>query len=133
MREDGRICLRPCLLLPRILPGPEVAEATDQGLHGDGCEDESHDTADDIRAGDAEEALHHLGAHAKGIDYIDFMKGKKLESPRGPIMIDPETRDIIENVYIRKVEKVNGQLTNVDVATIPMVKDPWKIAPPLKK
>ncbi len=78
-------------------------------------------------------ALHHLGAHAKGIDYIDFMKGKKLESPRGPIMIDPETRDIIENVYIRKVEKVNGQLTNVDVATIPMVKDPWKIDHPLKK
>ncbi len=77
-------------------------------------------------------ALHNLGAHAPGIEYINFMKGKKLESPRGPIMIDPETRDIIENVYIRKVEKVDGKLTNVDVETIPMVKDPWKIDHPEK-
>jgi branched-chain amino acid transport system substrate-binding protein len=74
-----------------------------------------------------------LGAKAPGIEYINFMKGKKIESPRGPIMIDPETRDIIENVYIRKVEKVNGQLTNVDVHTVEMVKDPWKIDNPEKK
>ncbi len=78
-------------------------------------------------------ALAKLGAHAPGIDYINFMKGKKIDSPRGPIMIDPETRDIIENVYIRKVEKVDGHLENVDIATIPMVKDPWKIDHPLKK
>ncbi|MGB6548009.1 MAG: ABC transporter substrate-binding protein, partial [Xanthobacteraceae bacterium] len=43
-----------------------------------------------------------------------------------PISIDPETRDIIQNVYIRKVEKKNGQLYNVEFATIPSVKDPIK-------
>jgi len=76
-------------------------------------------------------ALAQLGAKAPGIEYINAMKGKKIESPRGPIMIDPETRDIIENVYIRKVEKVHGELTNVDVMTVPMVKDPWKEDHPL--
>jgi branched-chain amino acid transport system substrate-binding protein len=40
--------------------------------------------------------------------------------------IDPETRDAIENVYIRRVEKVNGKLVNVDIDTIPNVKDPFK-------
>jgi len=48
------------------------------------------------------------------------------DSPRGPIRIDPETRDIIQNIYLRKVEKVKGVLTNVEFATIPAVKDPWK-------
>ena len=54
------------------------------------------------------------------------MKGLKWESPRGPISIDPETRDIIQNVYIRKVERVNGELFNVEFSTIPNVKDPAK-------
>ena len=53
-------------------------------------------------------------------------------SPRGPIMIDPETRDIVENVYIRRVEKVEGKLANVEFFTFPMVKDPWKEEHPLK-
>ena len=48
------------------------------------------------------------------------------ESPRGPIRIDPDTRDIVQNIYIRKVEKVSGVLTNVEFATLPAVKDPWK-------
>jgi branched-chain amino acid transport system substrate-binding protein len=52
------------------------------------------------------------------------------ESPRGPIHIDPETRDIVQNIYIRKVEKVNGVLTNVEFATVPAVKDPWKALNP---
>jgi len=47
-------------------------------------------------------------------------------SPRGPISIDPNTRDIVQNVYIRRVEKVNGKLANVEFDTIPNVKDPWK-------
>jgi branched-chain amino acid transport system substrate-binding protein len=47
-------------------------------------------------------------------------------SPRGPIYIDPDTRDIVQNEYLRRVEKVNGQLENVELETIPMVKDPWK-------
>jgi branched-chain amino acid transport system substrate-binding protein len=48
------------------------------------------------------------------------------DSPRGPILIDPKTRDIVQNIYIRKVERVKGALTNVEFATVPAVKDPWK-------
>jgi branched-chain amino acid transport system substrate-binding protein len=54
------------------------------------------------------------------------MKGMSWESPRGPISIDPETRDIVQNEYIRRVERVNGQLYNVEFATIEAVKDPMK-------
>jgi branched-chain amino acid transport system substrate-binding protein len=58
---------------------------------------------------------------------MELLKGWKNDaSPRGPIMIDPDTRDIVQNEYIRRIEKVNGQLANVEVETIPMVKDPWK-------
>ncbi len=53
-------------------------------------------------------------------------KGMKWESPRGPIAIDPETRDIIQTVYIRRVEKVGGQLFNVEFDKIENVKDPFK-------
>ena len=42
----------------------------------------------------------------------------KWESPRGPISIDPETRDIVQNIYIRKVEKVDGELYNVEFADL---------------
>ncbi len=52
---------------------------------------------------------------------------KNDNSPRGPIAIDPETRDIVQNEYLRRVEKVNGKIVNVELETIPMVKDPWKI------
>jgi len=48
------------------------------------------------------------------------------DSPRGPMRIDPETRDVIQNIYIRRVEKVDGELRNVEFETIPSVKDPWK-------
>jgi len=48
------------------------------------------------------------------------------ESPRGPIAIDPDTRDIVQNIYIRRVERVAGALANVEFTTIPAVKDPWK-------
>jgi branched-chain amino acid transport system substrate-binding protein len=47
-------------------------------------------------------------------------------SPRGPMQIDPATRDVVHNIYIRRVEKVNGALQNTEFATIPSVKDPWK-------
>ena len=57
---------------------------------------------------------------------------KDPNSPRGPIMIDPETRDIVQNIYIRRVEKQDGKLANVEIATIPMVKDPWKELNPPK-
>jgi branched-chain amino acid transport system substrate-binding protein len=51
---------------------------------------------------------------------------KNPNSPRGPIEIDPRTRDIIQNEYIRETRKVGGILKNVELETIPMVKDPWK-------
>ena len=57
---------------------------------------------------------------------------KDPNSPRGPIMIDPKTRDIVQNVYIRRVEKQGDALVNVEIATIPMVKDPWKELNPPK-
>ena len=53
-------------------------------------------------------------------------KGMKLTSPRGPIMIDSETRDIVQTVYIRKVEKKDGKLANIEFDRIPDVKDPGK-------
>lgn len=48
------------------------------------------------------------------------------KSPRGPIKIDPATRDIVQNQYIRRVEDVGGKLVNVEIETIPQVADPWK-------
>jgi branched-chain amino acid transport system substrate-binding protein len=51
---------------------------------------------------------------------------KNPNSPRGPIEIDPRTRDIVQNEYIRETRKVGGILKNVEIETIPMVKDPWK-------
>ena len=59
---------------------------------------------------------------------VDAMKGLSWTSPRGPVSIDPQTRDIVQNIYIRKVEKVNGELYNVEFATSPNVKDPVKAA-----
>jgi branched-chain amino acid transport system substrate-binding protein len=72
------------------------------------------------------EALKKTGGKTDGDALVDAMKGMKWESPRGPISIDPETRDIVQNVYIRKVEKVEGQLYNVEFATFDAVKDPGK-------
>jgi branched-chain amino acid transport system substrate-binding protein len=51
---------------------------------------------------------------------------KNLNSPRGPIEIDPRTRDIVQNEYVRETRKVGGIVKNVELETIPMVKDPWK-------
>ena len=70
------------------------------------------------------EALKKTGGKADGDSLIAAMKGMKWESPRGPISIDPETRDIMQNIYIRKVEKKNGQLYNVEFQTFEAVKDP---------
>ncbi len=69
------------------------------------------------------EALKKTGGDTDGTKLIEAMKGQKWESPRGPISIDPETRDIVQNIYIRKVEKVDGELYNVEFATFEAVKD----------
>jgi branched-chain amino acid transport system substrate-binding protein len=72
------------------------------------------------------QALAKTGGKADGEALIDAAKGMHFESPRGPISIDPETRDIINTVYIRRVEKVNGVVRNVEIAKIENVKDPVK-------
>jgi branched-chain amino acid transport system substrate-binding protein len=73
------------------------------------------------------EALKKTAGNAGGDALVAAMKGMAWESPRGPISIDPETRDIIQNVYMRKVEKVDGELYNVEFETFNAVKDPGKI------
>jgi branched-chain amino acid transport system substrate-binding protein len=52
------------------------------------------------------------------------MKGLQWKSPRGPVQIDPATRDIVQNIYMRKVERQNGELYNVEFQIFPAVKDP---------
>jgi branched-chain amino acid transport system substrate-binding protein len=75
------------------------------------------------------EALKKTGGRDGGDALVDAMKGMAWESPRGPVSIDPATRDIVQNIYIRKVEKVNGELYNVEFATFEAVKDPGKRSP----
>src|SRR5205085_1144157 len=72
------------------------------------------------------EALKKTNGNADGDALIGAMKGLAWESPRGPIQIDPETRDIVQNIYMRKVEKVGGELYSVEFATLEKVKDPGK-------
>ncbi len=74
------------------------------------------------------EALKKTGGKTGGDAMLAAMKGMAWESPRGPISIDPETRDVVHNEYIRKVEKVNGQLYNVELSTVEAVKDPVRAA-----
>jgi branched-chain amino acid transport system substrate-binding protein len=82
-------------------------------------------------AWDAMQAIFDVVTQQKGKIDADktmaILKGwKNPDSPRGPISIDPETRDIIQNEYVREVRKVNGVLANVELETIKSVKDPWK-------
>jgi branched-chain amino acid transport system substrate-binding protein len=83
-----------------------------------------------VDAFDGMAAIFHVVAEQKGdIDpdkTMALLKGWKHDSPRGPIMIDPDTRDIIQNEYLRRVEKIDGKLRNTEFETIPMIKDPWK-------
>lgn len=70
------------------------------------------------------EALKKTGGKTDGDALIAAAKGMAWESPRGPIAIDPETRDVVQNIYIRRVEKVEGVPVNVIIDTIKNVKDP---------
>jgi branched-chain amino acid transport system substrate-binding protein len=72
------------------------------------------------------EALKKTGGKTDGDSLIAAAKGMAWESPRGPISIDPETRDIVQTVYIRRVDKVNGVVQNVEFDKIEKVKDPAK-------
>ncbi|HEX3115836.1 MAG TPA: ABC transporter substrate-binding protein [Bradyrhizobium sp.] len=75
------------------------------------------------------QALKKTGGKSDGDALVDAMKGMTWESPRGPVSIDPATRDIVQNIYIRKVEKVDGELYNVEFKTFEAVKDPGKTSP----
>jgi branched-chain amino acid transport system substrate-binding protein len=72
------------------------------------------------------EALKATKGQGGGDALLAAMKGQIFESPRGPIFIDAQTRDIVQNIYLRKVEKKDGQLYNVEFDVIKDVKDPGK-------
>ena len=74
------------------------------------------------------EALKKTGGKSDAEALIAAAKGMSWESPRGPVSIDPETRDIIQTIYIRRVEKVGGELRNVEFDKVENVKDPVKAA-----
>ena len=76
------------------------------------------------------ETLKKTGGKTDGDALIAAAKGMKWESPRGPISIDPETRDIVQTVYIRRVEKVGNETRNVEFDKIENVKDPFKARMP---
>ncbi len=72
------------------------------------------------------EALKATQGKGDGDALLAAMKGQIFESPRGPMFIDAQTRDVVHNIYIRKVERKNGQLYNTEIETIKDVKDPGK-------
>jgi len=72
------------------------------------------------------EALKKTNGGTDGTALVNAMKGLSFMSPRGPVTVDPDTREMIQNIYIRKVERVGGELYNVEFATIPNYKDPSK-------
>jgi branched-chain amino acid transport system substrate-binding protein len=78
---------------------------------------------------DALGAVYTIGAALKG-DFSNpdkvmaLVRGMKIDSPRGPVVIDPSTRDAVQNVYLRRLEMVGGRLENTEFETTPLVKDP---------
>jgi branched-chain amino acid transport system substrate-binding protein len=74
------------------------------------------------------EALKKTGGKTDADTVVAAMKGMQWESPRGPISIDPRTRDIVQNVYIRKVQKVGNEPWAIEFETFNAVKDPLKEA-----
>jgi branched-chain amino acid transport system substrate-binding protein len=76
------------------------------------------------------ESIKKAGGKLDGDSLIAAAKGLKWDSPRGPMSIDPETRDVVQTIYIRKVEKVGGELINVPFDKVENVKDPVKARMP---
>ncbi|APH71282.1 ABC transporter substrate-binding protein [Aquibium oceanicum] len=71
-----------------------------------------------------DEALKKTGGDTDGAKLVEAAKGMAWDSPRGPISIDPETREIVQTVWIREVQEVDGKYQNVIIDQIPNVKDP---------
>ena len=101
------------------------------------------DYGDKVRPGfmsvdgwDSMAAIYAAIAATKGVADPDkemaALRGWKTESPRGEIMIDPDTRDIVQHIYIRRVEKEGEDLANIEFETLPLTKDPWKELNPPK-
>jgi branched-chain amino acid transport system substrate-binding protein len=72
------------------------------------------------------EVARQLKGDIDGDKAMQILKGMKINSPRGPIQIDPDTRDIVQTVYVREVKKVDGKLYNVEFDKFAAVKDPGK-------
>jgi len=72
------------------------------------------------------EALKATKGKGVGVELLEAMKGQIFESPRGPMFIDAQTRDVVHNIYIRRVEKINGEFFNTEFETVKDVKDPGK-------
>ena len=72
------------------------------------------------------ESLKKTGGKADGESLAKAAKGMQWESPRGPMLIDPDTGDVVQTVYIRRVEKVGDKIVNVDIDKVENVKDPVK-------
>ena len=70
-------------------------------------------------------ALEKTGGDTDGTKLIEAMKGASWMSPRGPVSIDPATRDIVQDIYIREVKEVDGELYNVEFAKYEKIKDPF--------
>ncbi len=70
--------------------------------------------------------IEELKGKIDGAKAMDVLKGMRIESPRGRIEIDPATRDVVQTVYIRRVEKIDGKLVNVEFDRVENVKDPGK-------
>lgn len=83
-----------------------------------------------VGAWDGMAAIYHAIKEQKGKVDADrtmaLLKGwQNPNSPRGPITIDAETRDIVQNEYLRRLDRVGGKLSNVEIETFQQVKDPW--------
>lgn len=72
-------------------------------------------------------ALQATKGDTNGDKLLAAMKGQKWNSPRGPVELDPQTREMVQNVYITRTERVNGQLFNVSFDKVDAVKDPAKV------
>jgi branched-chain amino acid transport system substrate-binding protein len=72
------------------------------------------------------DTIKQLGGTMDSTRAMEILKNVSMTSPRGPIKIDPETRDVVQTVYVRRVEKVDGQLKNVEFAQVGVIKDPGK-------
>lgn len=78
------------------------------------------------------EALRKAGPDASGEQLLEAMKGMKWVSPRGPVQIDAETRDIVQDIFVRRTEMVDGQLYNIEFDKFEQFAGPRDILKPAK-